>query len=88
MALMQSKAHSLMVPVTGFVTNDFDVHRAQFLLVNKAKPLPKGLINELLPEVNTLLPSSLAKNKIPSELCKILNQDSESPFRGLIIREL
>ena len=87
MALMKSKHKSLIVPVSAFISDDFEVHRTQFLLVNKAKPLPKGLINELLPEVNTVLPPSLAKNKIPSALCNILNKDPESPFKGLIVRQ-
>lgn len=87
LALMKCKNKNLLVPVTAFVSDDFEVHRTQFLLVNKAKPLPKGLINELLPEVNTILPPSLAKNKIPSAICNILNKDPESPFKGLIIRQ-
>lgn len=87
MALMKSKNKSLMVPITAFVSDDFEVHRTQFLLVNKVKPLPNGLINELLPEVNTTLPPSLAKNRIPSALCNILNKDPESPFKGLIYRQ-
>ena len=87
MALTKSKVKDLMVPVTAFISDDFEVHRTQFLLVNKAKPLPNGLINELLPEVNTNLPASLAKNKIPSALCNILNKDPQSPFKGLIIRQ-
>jgi DGQHR domain-containing protein len=86
-ALTQSKSNDIMVPVTGFVSDDFEVHRAQFLLVNKAKPLPKGLINELLPEVNTMLPASLARNKIPSALCDVLHKDPESPFKGMIVRQ-
>lgn len=87
MALTQCKSNDIMVPVTGFVSDDFEMHRAQFLLVNKAKPLPKGLINELLPEVNTRLPTSLARNKIPSALCDLLHKDPESPFKGMIVRQ-
>jgi DGQHR domain-containing protein len=87
MALSKAKNSSIPVPVTAFISDDFEVHRSQFLLVNKAKPLPNGLINELLPAVNTALPASLAKNKIPSALCDILNKDPESPFCGLIRRE-
>lgn len=87
MALNKAKRRNFLVPVTAFVSDDFEVHRGQFLLVNKVKPLPKGLINELLPEVNTTLPASLAKNKIPSALCDVLNRDPESPFQGLIIRQ-
>lgn len=87
LALTKSKAQEMLIPVTAFVSDDFEIHRTQFLLVNKAKPLPGGLIHELLPEVNTTLPPSLAKNKIPSALCDILNKDPESPFRGLIVRQ-
>jgi DGQHR domain-containing protein len=87
LALMKSKRSNLLVPVTAFVSDDFEVHKTQFLLVNKVQPLPCGLINELLPAVNTALPPSLAKNRIPSAICNILNKDPESPFFGLIIRE-
>jgi DGQHR domain-containing protein len=86
MALKNCNKKDLLVPVTAFISDDFEVHRTQFLLVNKAKPLPSGLINELLPAVNTSLPASLAKNKIPSTLCDLLNKDPNSPFKGLIIR--
>jgi len=85
-ALAKSKNNDMLVPVTAFVSDDFDVHRSQFLLVNKVKPLPNGLINELLPVVNTTLPRGLAQNKIPSRICDILNRDPESPFFGLIKR--
>ena len=87
LAITKSKACDKNVPVTAFASDDFENHRTQFLLVNKTKPLPNSLINELLPEVNTDLPPSLAKNKIPSALCNILNRDPESPFKGLIRRE-
>jgi DGQHR domain-containing protein len=87
LALMKSTRPDLLVPITAFVSDDFEVHRTQFLLVNKVKPLPSGLISELLPAVNTVLPSSLSKNKIPSALCDILDKDPESPFFGLVIRE-
>src|SRR3546814_8007983 len=44
------------------------------------------LINELLPEVSTLLPRDLAARKLPSELCDYLNRDPKSPFHRLIRR--
>jgi len=86
MALSKCKRKNLIVPVTAFISDDFQIHRSQFLLVNKVKPLPNNLINELLPEINTALPQSMAKNKIPSALCNILDKDPDSPFRGLICR--
>ena len=57
-----------------------------FLRVNNTRPLPRGLITELLPEVSTNLPPRLAAKKIPSAVCDWLNQHAESPFHGLIRR--
>lgn len=84
LALAKAKKKGLNVPVVAFVASDLDTQREQFILVNKAKPLPTRLINELLPEVDTHLPRDLSARKIPSALCSILNRDPESPFNGLI----
>jgi hypothetical protein len=40
------------VPVVAFVTDDLELQRDQFLRVNNTKPLPRGLVTELLPEVH------------------------------------
>lgn len=85
-ALAQSNNGDLPVPVVAFVSDDLEIQRAQFILVNKAKPLPNRLINELLPEVDVRLPRDLAVRKIPSEVCDLLNRDPDSPFVGLIKR--
>jgi DGQHR domain-containing protein len=87
LALSRTKTKDLPVPVVAFVAEDLETQREQFILVNKAKPLPSGLINELLPEVDRRLPRDLAIKKIPSELCNLLNRDPESPFFELIARE-
>ena len=42
--------------MNAFVADEVDLQRDQFLRVNNAKPLPRGLITELLPEVSTILP--------------------------------
>jgi len=86
LALAQTKNKGLNVPVVAFVAHNLEMQREQFILVNKAKPLPSRLINELLPEVDTHLPKDLAVRKIPSELCGLLNRDPESPFYQLIKR--
>lgn len=87
LALNQSKNGDLPVPVVAFVSDNVEVQREQFILVNKARPLPSRLINELLPEMTTVtLPRDLAPRRIPSELCNLLNQDTESPFFRLIRR--
>ena len=86
MALSRCSSNDIVVPVIGFVSDDLEVHRSQFLLINKVKPLPIGLINELLPEITTVLPQSLAKSQIPSALCDLLCRDSESPFFEIVRR--
>jgi DGQHR domain-containing protein len=85
-ALSRSRHTGLAVPVNAFVTDDVDIQREQFLRINSTKPLPRGLITELLPEVSTVLPAKLAARKGPSALCEMLNRHPDSPFRGLIRR--
>jgi DGQHR domain-containing protein len=86
LALSKTSNQDLLVPVVAFVCHDLEIQREQFILVNKAKPLPTRLINELLPEVDTLLPRDLSARKLPSELCNLLNRDPNSPFHDLIKR--
>jgi len=86
LALAQTKNKGLQVPVIAFVAPDLEMQREQFILVNKAKPLPSRLINELLPAVDTHLPRDLSVRKLPSQLCDLLNRDPDSPFHGLIKR--
>ena len=85
-ALANCKKQDFPVPVNAFVADKVDLQRDQFLRINSTKPLPKGLIDELLPEVDTILPANLNARKVPSALCDMLNQDPESPFYGLIKR--
>ena len=87
LALAQADDRDIAVPVVGFVSDSLEVQREQFILVNKAKPLPTRLINELLPETRgVLLPRELSARKVPSELCGLLNRDPASPFHKLIKR--
>lgn len=87
LALSQADKRDLAVPVVGFVSDSVMVQREQFILVNKAKPLPTRLINELLPETGEIvLPRDLSMRKVPSELCNLLNRDHKSPLHSLIKR--
>lgn len=87
LALGQIRGKNIPVPVVGFVSDSLEVQREQFILVNKAKPLPTRLINELLPETRSvLLPRELSARRVPSELCSLLNRDVNSPFYKLIKR--
>lgn len=87
-ALALSRIHrsDFPVPVTGFVADTVNIQREQFLRVNNTKPLPRGLVTELLPDVDSPLPPRLAIKKAPSELCDILNNDENSPLKGMIRR--
>lgn len=87
LALSETSSRDIAVPVVGFVSDRLDIQREQFILVNKAKPLPGRLINELLPETGGVhLPRELSVRKVPAELCDLLNRDPASPFFQLIKR--
>jgi len=86
MALSRCQRQDFPIPVCAFVADDVDTQREQFLLINSTKPLPRGLITELLPKVDTLLPTNLAARRAPAAMCELLGQDPESPFYRLIRR--
>ncbi|MFF2819001.1 DGQHR domain-containing protein DpdB [Kitasatospora cineracea] len=86
LALARTRHSRLPITVAGFVAEELDVQRDQFLRVNTVSPLPTNLVSELLPEVATQLPTKLSARKLPSVLVNALNQDHDSPFRGLIKR--
>ena len=85
-ALSRSKRQGFPVPISAFVADDLESQKEQFLRINNTQPLPRGLVNELLPDVDTVLPSHLAARQAPARLCELLNRDPESPFMGLIHR--
>jgi DGQHR domain-containing protein len=74
------------VPVCAFIADDVEIQRDQFLRINNSRPLPRGLVTELLPEVSTNLPANLAMKRIPAALCDLLNREDSSPFKGIIRR--
>ncbi|GAA4243192.1 DGQHR domain-containing protein DpdB [Dactylosporangium darangshiense] len=85
-ALARTQRRDYPVPVTAFVADSVNLQRDQFLRVNNTRPLPRGLVTELLPEVDSPLPPRLAMRKAPSALCDVLNNDKASPMYGLIKR--
>jgi DGQHR domain-containing protein len=86
LALARTRNSRLAVTVAGFVAEDLDTQRDQFLRVNTVSPLPTNLVSELLPEVGTALPTKLSARKLPAALVEALSQDKDSPFLGLIRR--
>jgi DGQHR domain-containing protein len=83
-AIRDADVDTFPVGVVGFVATGAKEQRSQFILVNSTKPLPKGLIHELLPETTGKLPDTYARRKLPAYLIGRLNTESDSPFRGAI----
>lgn len=83
-AIREAELDQFPVFVTAFVTDNVDEQRSQFILVNATKPLPKGLIYELLPSTDMHLPTGLERKRIPSQLLQVLNAAADSPLKGRI----
>jgi len=83
-AIRDASIESFPVSAVGFIASDDREQREQFILVNSAKPLAKGLIYELLPSTDTKLPTKLRRRRFPAYLLERLNHDEESPLKGLI----
>lgn len=83
-AVREADVRRFPLCVTAFITASQGEQRAQFILVNSTKPLPKGLIYELLPTTEGPLPPALMRRRFPALLVERLNYDEDSPFRGII----
>lgn len=84
-AIRDANIKSFPVPIVAFITDDVAQQRAQFILVNSTKPLPKGLIHELLPSTDDGdLPLALLRKRYPAMLLEALNYRDTSPLIGLI----
>jgi DGQHR domain-containing protein len=79
-AIREAKIDNFPVVVTAFVTDSDEDQRSQFILVNSAKPLPKGLIYELLPATSGTLPVPLQARRFPAILLRRLNCEIRSPL--------
>ena len=83
-ALREAALKRFPIFVVGFIADDEAEQREQFLLVNSTKPLPKGLLYELLPSIDAPLPDALARRRFPASVLERLNHDADSPVRGMI----
>src|SRR6516164_2395729 len=83
-AIRDARIESFPVVVTAFITDSDEDQRSQFILVNSTKPLPKGLIYELLPSTKGTLPPALMRKRFLTFLVERLNFDEDSPLRGMI----
>jgi DGQHR domain-containing protein len=83
-AIREASVNAFPICITGFIARDEQEQKEQFILVNSTKPLPKGLIYELLPTTQMKLPLMLEKRRFPAHLTNRLNYDPDSPFKGKI----
>src|SRR4051794_18158089 len=84
-AIRDADIDSFPISVNAFITDSVEDQRSQFILVNSTKPLPKGLIHELLPATPEKdLPLHLLKRRYPAYLLDRLNYDADSPLQRMI----
>lgn len=83
-AVREADVEAFPLCVTAFITASDGEQRAQFILVNSTKPLPKGLIYELLSSTEGHLPPALMRKRFPAFVVERLNFDDDSPFYNLI----
>lgn len=83
-ALREADLEQFPISVVSFIASSDAEQRAQFILVNATKPLPKSLIHELLPSTEGELPEALQRRRLPSRILERLNFDLDSPLGGMI----
>ncbi|HEX4607652.1 MAG TPA: DGQHR domain-containing protein DpdB [Urbifossiella sp.] len=83
-AIREAAVTGFPVWVIGFVADGDAEQREQFILVNNTRPLPKGLVYELLPATEARLPTALGKRRFPISLLDRLNLDADSPLKGRV----
>lgn len=83
-AIRDAKIERFPIFATAFIASSDHEQREQFILVNSTKPLPKGLIYELLPATESRLPSALMRRRFPANLLQMLNHDPGGPLEGII----
>jgi DGQHR domain-containing protein len=83
-AIREATVESFPICVSAFITDDIREQTEQFILVNSTKPLPKGLIYELLPGTDATLPTILQRRRLPAHLLTRMNQEETSPLHGMV----
>jgi len=74
-AASSSRHEQFPLFVTAFLAPNAMEQRKQFVLVNRTKPLPQGMIFELLADIEGHLPTALARARLASMLTNQLNQN-------------
>ncbi len=79
-AIREADIGAFPLCATAFIAGSIREQTEQFILVNSTKPLPKGLIHELLPETDAMLPLQLERRRLPAQLVTRLNETPTSPL--------
>ena len=82
-ALNEVRRKDFEVPVSAFICETEEELRRQFILINNTRPLPKGLIYELLPNVGGL-PNRYESRTDAARLVEVLNYRHGSALKGMI----
>jgi DGQHR domain-containing protein len=82
-ALSQLDKPGFQVFVSALTCRSYNELRQQFVLINSTRPLPKTLVYELLPTVDSL-PQRLTGRQFAAEVVNRLNFDPSSSLRGEI----
>lgn len=77
-ALASCKHENFPFFVIAMIAPSVDEQRKQFVLVNRTRPLPQGMIYELLPEIAGVLPQNLAKQQLAASIVSRLNLTPDS----------
>ncbi len=83
-AIREANIDAFPMVATCFISDNTTMQREQFILVNSTKPLPRGLVYELLPGTAAELPPNLEPKRLPVTLSERLNYDEKSPLYHLI----
>ncbi|HZI08133.1 MAG TPA: DGQHR domain-containing protein DpdB [Archangium sp.] len=86
-AVREASVECFRLACCAFITDDVGEQTEQFILVNSTKPLPKGLIHELLPSTHGTLPDALERKRLPALLVTRLNLDEGSPLQKLVVTQ-
>lgn len=83
-AVRGAKVSKFPMLAAAFITDDIELQTEQFILVNATKPLPKGLLYELLPHTRARLPPALHRRRVAAELLETLNHTPSSPLYHMV----
>lgn len=84
---LEKAEKELPIMVCAFVCSDDEQLSEQFVNVNSTKPLPRTLLNELLPKLANV-PQKLRKTKFAAMFAQHLINDDDSAWKGIVKSDL